>query len=56
MVDTCAAAVFAAGVVFPAANVTKWLDMIGSVVVAIYLIWCGVQTILESTFQDKVQT
>lgn len=33
----------------PKSSVSYWLDLIGSVIVAVYLIWCGVKTIYEET-------
>ena len=31
----------------PKTMISYWLDIIGSIIVAIYLIWCGVQTVIE---------
>ena len=31
----------------PQSPVSYWLDLIGSMIVAVYLIWCGIQTIIE---------
>ena len=33
----------------PQSAVSYWLDLIGSIIVAVYLIWCGIQTILEES-------
>ena len=35
----------------PGSAVSYWLDLIGSMIVAVYLIWCGVQTIVEELKQ-----
>ena len=35
----------------PQSAVSYWLDLIGSMIVAFYLIWCGVQTIIEELKQ-----
>ena len=31
----------------PQSAVSYWLDLIGSMIVAVYLMWCGIQTIIE---------
>ena len=35
-------------VILPESPVSYWLDFAGSVIVAVYLVYCGVQTVLES--------
>jgi len=35
-------------VIAPASPVSYWLDFAGSLIVAVYLIYCGVQTIWEA--------
>ena len=35
----------------PGSAVSYWLDLIGSMIVAVYLIWCGIQTIVEELKQ-----
>ena len=47
LVDTCVTVVLITVLLFPAAKFTAILDSIGSVIVAIYLIWCGIRTISE---------
>lgn len=47
LVDSCVSIALLSVVLFPASEVSYYLDLIGSVVVALYLIWCGVKTILE---------
>lgn len=47
LVDSCVSIALLSVVLFPASEVSYYLDLIGSVVVAVYLIWCGVKTILE---------
>ena len=49
LVDGCVTAALLAVVIAPASKVTAWLDLIGSVIVALYLVWCGSRTIWEST-------
>lgn len=47
LVDGCVSVAFLSVVFFPTAIFSYYLDFIGSVVVAVYLIWCGIKTILE---------
>ena len=35
----------------PKSEASYWLDFIGSLIVAVYLIWCGIQTIVEELKQ-----
>lgn len=48
LVDTCVTAALLSVAVAPRSPVSGWLDLIGSVIVALYLIWCGVRTVWES--------
>ena len=48
LVDCCVTAALLAVAIAPASPVSGWLDMIGSVIVACYLIWCGVKTVWEA--------
>ena len=48
LVDTCVTAALLTVALFPASAAAFWLDKIGSVVVAVYLIWCGIKTVRES--------
>ena len=47
LVDTCVSIALLSVVIAPASSVSVWLDFIGSIIVALYLIWCGIQTIWE---------
>ena len=47
LVDGCVTVALMSVALFPASKVSCYLDFIGSVVVALYLIWCGIKTILE---------
>lgn len=47
LVDGCVSIALLSVVLWPASVVSFYLDRIGSVVVAVYLIWCGVQTVAE---------
>ena len=48
MIDTCVTIALAMVAVYPQSNISDWFDRIGSVVVAIYLILCGIKTIYEA--------
>lgn len=48
LVDICVTAVLLAVLLFPSAKATGVMDIIGSVFVALYLVWCGIKTIRES--------
>lgn len=48
LVDGCVSIALLSVVVAPASDLSMWLDFIGSLIVAAYLIWCGLQTIYES--------
>ena len=47
LVDTSVTAALTAVLIAPEAAVSYWLDMVGSLVVAVYLLWCGMRTIYE---------
>ena len=47
MVDGCVTIALLSVVIAPATQISYWLDFVGSLIVAVYLIWCGVRTILE---------
>lgn len=49
LVDSCVTAALLAVVIAPASKASAWLDLIGSVIVALYLVWCGSRTIWENT-------
>lgn len=48
LVDACVTAALLAVAVAPGSAVAAWLDFAGSIVVALYLIWCGLRTIWEA--------
>ena len=48
LVDGCVTIALLSVVIVPASDVSYWLDFVGSLIVAVYLIYCGVQTILET--------
>lgn len=47
LVDICVTAALAAVAIFPGSSGAQWLDFAGSIVVSLYLIWCGFKTIRE---------
>lgn len=48
LVDGCVTIALLSVLILPASPVSYWLDLVGSLIVAVYLIFCGVQTIRES--------
>lgn len=49
LVDSCVTVALLSVVIFPGSPVSYWLDFLGSLIVAVYLIYCGIQTILEAS-------
>lgn len=47
LVDSSVTIALLSVLLLPKSPVSYWLDLIGSIIVAIYLIWCGIQTIYE---------
>lgn len=48
LVDGCVTAALLTVAVAPGSQAAVWLDFAGSLIVAAYLVWCGVKTIRES--------
>ena len=48
LVDGCVAIALLSVVILPGSPVSRWLDFAGSLIVAVYLVFCGAQTIIES--------
>lgn len=48
MVDACVTAALLSIVIAPASPLSAWLDFFGSLIVAVYLIWCGIRTVWEN--------
>ena len=48
LVDGCVTIALLSVVIAPATRISLYLDFIGSLIVAIYLVWCGVHTIYET--------
>ena len=51
LVDGCVTVALLSVLILPDSPVSYWLDFVGSLIVAVYLIYCGVQTILEAIKQ-----
>ncbi|MBR2928492.1 MAG: cation transporter [Oscillospiraceae bacterium] len=49
LVDGCVTAALLAVVIAPASPISAWLDLIGSIIVALYLVRCGWHTVQENT-------
>ena len=47
LVDSCVSIALLSVVFFPTSEISYYLDFIGSVIVAVYLVWCGIKTIWE---------
>ena len=47
-VDTCCTGALLAVLIAPESAVSYWLDFLGSLVVALYLIYCGIRTVVEA--------
>ena len=48
LVDSCVTIALLSVALLPQSSLSYWLDFVGSIIVAAYLIWCGIQTILEA--------
>ena len=51
LVDSSVTIALLSVLIAPKSAVSYWLDLIGSIIVAVYLIWCGIQTIIEELKQ-----
>ena len=48
LVDWCTTIALLSVVFMPASPVSYWLDFVGSIIVAAYLVWCGIKTLKEA--------
>lgn len=55
LVDACVTTALLAVALFPISKAALMLDAIGSVTVAVYLIYCGIKTIKESTQKEVMK-
>lgn len=53
LVDACVTIALLSVAIAPESEVSIWLDLIGSIIVAVYLIWCGIKTIWEAAKSKK---
>ena len=53
LVDSCVTLALLSVLILPNSPVSAWLDFVGSLIVAAYLVWCGVQTIREAVKGEK---
>ena len=51
LVDSSVTIALLSVLIAPNSAISYWLDLIGSIIVAVYLIWCGIQTIIEEIKQ-----
>jgi len=56
LVDSCVSIALLSVTLFPEASISFYLDFVGSVIVALYLIWCGIQTIFERLSKKQSTT
>ena len=47
LVDSSVTIALLSVLIAPQSAVSYWLDLIGSIIVAVYLVWCGIRTIYE---------
>lgn len=48
LVDGCVTIALLSVAIAPGSGISWWLDFVGSLIVAVYLIWCGIRTIYEN--------
>ena len=48
LVDCCVTIALLSVAIAPGSQLSVWLDLFGSIVVALYLVWCGIRTIWEA--------
>ena len=51
LVDSSVTIALLSVLISPKSAVSYWLDLVGSMIVSVYLIWCGVRTIHEELRQ-----
>ena len=52
LVDSCVTIALLSVAIAPGSSVSWWLDFLGSLIVALYLIRCGIQTVVEALKQS----
>ena len=53
-VDSSVTVALTSVLISPKSRLSFWLDIIGSLVVAIYLVWCGLRTVYEEYLKSKI--
>ena len=53
IVDSCVTIALLSVVIAPGTRISYWLDLAGSLIVAVYLTWCGIRTIYEAVYCMK---
>ena len=53
LVDGCVTIALLSVAIAPDSKISAWLDFFGSIIVAAYLIWCGVRTIWENGRKNR---
>ena len=53
VVDICVTSALAAVLIFPGTRVAWWMDKVGSLLVSLYMIRCGIKTIMEVRNESK---
>ncbi len=56
LVDACVTGALLSVVIAPGSDIAHWLDRAGSLAVAVYLAWCGAQTIWEARTRMRVSS
>ena len=54
LVDICVTCVLIVVMLMPGTEVARLLDLAGSIVVALYLVWCGAKTVYENARQKPL--
>lgn len=53
LVDACVTITLTIIMIFPSSEVSSWFDLIGSILVATYLIYCGIKTVYDANRRNK---
>ena len=53
VVDICVTSALAAVLIFPGTRIAWWMDKVGSLLVSLYMIRCGIKTIMEVRNESK---
>ena len=54
-VDVCVTLALAAVLAFPGTKASYWIDCIGSVLVSLYMLRCGIKTITENLWKNTTK-